>query len=87
MKVDRELLAVNHALTEKLKNLDYFNTELLRTVNELLIENERLSKQNNELQTRIDTLNSVNNRHREEVHRLTVDKRILIRRLEELEGD
>ena len=85
MKLERELLAVNHALTEKLKNLDYFNTELLRTVNELLIENERLSKQNNELQTRIDTLNSVNNRHREEVHMLTIDKRILIRKLEELE--
>ena len=85
MKLERELLAVNHALTEKLKNLDYFNTELLRTVNELLIENERLSKQNNELQTRIDTLNSVNNRHREEVHKLTIDKRILIRELEELE--
>ena len=50
MKVDRELLAVNHALTEKLKNLDYFNTELLRTANELLIENERLCKQNKELE-------------------------------------
>ena len=85
MNVDRELLAVNHALTEKLKNLDYFNTELLRTVNELLIENERLCKQNKELETRIDTLKSVNNRHREEVHKLTIDKRILIRELEELE--
>ena len=87
MKLESELLAVNHELTEKLKNLDYFNTELLRTVNELLIENERLCKQNKELETRIDTLKSVNNRHREEIHRLEVDKRILIRRLEELEGD
>ena len=85
MKVEREILAVNHALTEKLKNLDYFNKELLRTVNELLIENERLCKQNKELETRIDTLKSVNNRHREEVHKLTIDKRILIRELEELE--
>ena len=86
MKVDRELLAVNHALTEKLKTIDDFNTMLLRTVNELLIENERLSKQNKELQTRIDTLESVNNRHREEIHRLEFDKRILIRKLEDLEG-
>ena len=85
MKVVRELLAVNHELAEKLKTIDDFNTILLRTVNDLLIENERLSKQNKELQTRIDTLTSVNNRHREEVHRLTIDKRILIRRLEELE--
>lgn len=79
MKLERELLAFNHALTEKLKTIDDFNTMLLRSVNELLIENERLSKQNKELQTRIDTLKSVNNRHREEVHRL-------IRKLEELEG-
>ena len=85
MKLERELLAVNHALTEKLKDIDDFNTILLRTVDDLLIENERLSKQNKELQTRIDTLNSVNNRHREEVHRLTIDKRILIRKLEDLE--
>ena len=87
MKVDRELLAVNHALTETIKDLDDFNIILLRTVNELLIENERLSEKNKELETRIDTLNSVNNRHREEVHRLTFDKRILIRKLEELERD
>ena len=86
MKVDRELLAVNHALTEKLKDIDDFNTILLRTVDDLLIENERLSVQNKELQTRIDTLNSVNNRHREEIHRLEFDKRILIRKLEDLEG-
>ena len=85
MKVDRELLAVNHALTETLKDLGDFNTILLRTVNELLIENERLSKKNKELETRIDTLKSVNNRHREEIHRLEVDKRILIRKLEDLE--
>ena len=85
MKVYGELLAVNHELTEKLKTIDDFNTMLLRTLNDLLIENERLSKQNKELQTRIDTLKSVNNRHREEVHRLTIDKRILIRELEELE--
>ena len=85
MKLERELLAVNHALTEKLKDIDDFNTILLRTVDDLLIENERLSKQNKELQTRIDTLNSVNNRHREEIHRLEVDKRILIRKLEDLE--
>ena len=85
MKVDRELLVVNHALTEKLKNLDYFNTELLITVNELLIENERLCKKNKELETRLDTLKSVNNRHREEIHRLEFDKRILIRKLEDLE--
>ena len=85
MKVVRELLAVNHALTERLKNLDYFNTELLRTINKLLIENERLCKKNKELETRIDTLESVNNRHREEIHRLEVDKRILIRKLEDLE--
>lgn len=83
--MDRALLTVNYALTEKLKNLDYFNTELLRTVNELLIENERLCKKNKELETRIDTLESVNNRHREEIHRLEVDKRILIRKLEDLE--
>ena len=81
MKVDRELLDVNHALTVKLKNLDYFNTELLRTVNELLIENERLCKQNKELETRIDTLKSANNRHREEIHSLTLDNRILRRKL------
>ena len=85
MKVEREILAVNHALTEKLKTIDDFNTMLLRTVNEILIENERLCKQNKELQTRIDTLESVNNRHREEIHRLEVDKRILIRKLEDLE--
>ena len=85
MKLERELLAVNHALTEKVKNLYYFNIELLRTVNELLIENERLCKQNKELETRIDTLKSVNNRHREEIHRLEVDNRILRRKLEDLE--
>ena len=87
MKVDLSILNDNQALIEKLISLDDFNTMLLRKGSELLIENERLSKQNKELQTRIDTLNSVNNRHREEVHRLTIDKRILIRRLEELEGD
>lgn len=81
MNVDRELLAVNHALTEKLKTIDDFNIMLLRTVNEILIENERLCKQNKELQTRIDTLESVNNRHREEIHRLEVDNRILRRKL------
>ena len=85
MNVERELFTVNHALTLKLKNLDYFNTELLRTVNELLIENERLCKQNKELKTRIDTLKSVNKRHREEVHRLTNDNSILRRKLEDLE--
>ena len=85
MNIDRELLTVNHALTEKLKNLDYFNTELLRTVNEILIENKRLCKQNKELQTRIDTLKSVNNRHREEIHSLEVDNRILRRKLDDLE--
>ena len=85
MKVESKLLAVNHELTEKLKELDVFNTEILISANELLIENKRLRKQNKELQTRIDTLKSVNNRHREEIHRLEVDKRILIRKLEDLE--
>ena len=81
MKVDRELLAVNHALTEKLKNLDYFNTELLRTANELLIENERLCKQNKELETRIDTLKSVNERHKEEIDILRVENHALRRKI------
>ena len=85
MKVDRELLDVNHALTEKLKNLDYFNTELLRTVNELLIENERLCKQNKELETRIDTLKSVNERHKEEIDILRVENHALRRKLYDLE--
>lgn len=81
MKVVRELLAVNHALTVKLKNLDYFNTELLRTVNELLIENERLCKKNKELETRIDTLKSVNKRHKEEIDSLRFENHALRRQL------
>ena len=85
MKLERELLAVNHELTEKLKTIDDFNTMLLRAVNELLIENDRLSKQNKELQTRIDTLKSVNNRHREEIRSLKFDNRILRMKLEDLE--
>ena len=83
MKVDRELL--NHILTEKLKELDDFNTELLITANELLIENKRLRKQNKELETRIDSLKSVNGRHREELDRLRVENNALRRKLYDLE--
>ena len=98
MKVDRELLTVNHTLNEKLKDLEDFNTMLLRTLNELLIENDNLRTQNEdlthrlevcmkELKDRKETFKVLTNRHREEIHSLTVDNRILRRQLEELERE
>ena len=73
MKVDTALLTANHTLTEKLKEIDDFNTMLLRTANELFIENERLSGRNKELESRIDTLKIVNKRNRAELDSLRVE--------------
>ena len=81
MKVDRALFTANHELTEKIKLLDDFNTTLLRTLNELLIENERLSERSKELETRVDTFKSVNKRHKEEIDNLRFENHALRRNL------